>query len=398
MSAETQQAYKLMAIAISLAVDYGITRRPGKGRHQRLNLENVRDVPQGLAVVDMEFWSLEARRAYLGCYHIATWYSIVSRKVSPMPYNDYLYTCAKSLAAIKDVPSDVDILSYLEITHEAEKIYTLFNYAETHRAQYMDDQQIQIYLDAFSAKLDDWRSRLSPSMKNDPCHRLWPWLFEAFMREVSLSGMSRSAETSVYRIRVVVAALESTKTFFDTFLAIPEDQMPSLPTTHWALLGYLILLAAAMSMSTQTAGWNINMARSIIKLDAYIDAVSVRARRLCSAVASSRTANNWYRTFLTRWDAVKASYFAAVSQTQTSTSVLEQAPAHGTTPAPTPAADVQLTPYQLNTEPPFSAELQPGMPAAPPANPFVGLSNGIELFEFAENLGSWMVADFDFLW
>lgn len=73
MAPKTHQAYRLTSIAISMAVDYGITRRPGKGKHQQLNVESANDMPRGLTVVDTEFWGIEARRACLGCYHLATW-------------------------------------------------------------------------------------------------------------------------------------------------------------------------------------------------------------------------------------------------------------------------------------------------------------------------------------
>ena len=74
---KTQQVYRLMCIATSMAVDYGITRRPGTGRHRQLKFESVSRVPTGLEAADSEFWSPTARRAFLGCYHIATW-SVVS--------------------------------------------------------------------------------------------------------------------------------------------------------------------------------------------------------------------------------------------------------------------------------------------------------------------------------
>lgn len=70
---KTQQVYRLMSIAASICVDYGIVRRPGKGRHQQMNVESLVTVPKGLTAMDAEFWNPAAQRAYLGCYHLSTW-------------------------------------------------------------------------------------------------------------------------------------------------------------------------------------------------------------------------------------------------------------------------------------------------------------------------------------
>ncbi|EFX02789.1 c6 zinc finger domain containing protein [Grosmannia clavigera kw1407] len=401
MAPKTHQAYRLTAIAISMAVDYGITRRPGKGRHQQLNVETFNDLPRGLNVVDTEFWGLEAQRAYLGCYHIATWYSIITRKTIPLAYTEYLHLCAQSLAATQEVPTDSDLIFHLELTREAEKVYTLFNYTETSQAQCMNDEQIQIYLNAFCAKLHDWRSRLPTLLKDDPSQRVWPSLFEAFVREVSLSGMSRSTDMSVFRIRIIMDSLKSTKEFLDTFLAIPLADLISLPSTHWALLGYSILLAATMSLSIQTPGWNIKMARSIIKLDAYIDALSVHIHDLSSRIQVLETAKDWYKSLLTRWAAIKSSYIATLHQTQPEMNTPAAAASS------TSAAESQLTQYpaeqrmDIQQEPPQSpapADIRHEARPLPMSDSFLTSGGGLELFDFTANVGSWMVPDFDFPW
>ncbi|KAK5240464.1 hypothetical protein LTR40_013810, partial [Exophiala xenobiotica] len=110
-----------MAIASTVAIDFGITRRPGKGRHREMNVETVNEAPEGLVALDADYWSHEAKRACLGCYHLATWYSIMTRKESPLAYNEYMHACASSLAATNEVPSDADLVFHLELTREADR-------------------------------------------------------------------------------------------------------------------------------------------------------------------------------------------------------------------------------------------------------------------------------------
>jgi len=94
-------------------------------------------------------------------------YSILTRKVCPMVYNDYLHACARSLAAAKEVPSDANLVYQLELNREAERVYEVFNYAETNQSQNMSDEQMQVYLNAFSSEVNEWRERIPPSLAED---------------------------------------------------------------------------------------------------------------------------------------------------------------------------------------------------------------------------------------
>ncbi|KAG4279790.1 hypothetical protein FPRO06_11124 [Fusarium proliferatum] len=388
---KTQQAYRLASIAASMAVEFGITQRPGKNKHQQLNVETFDERPKGLSAVDAEFWDPVARRAYLGCYQMTTWYSIMTRKSSPLIYNDYLYTCAQSLAAAKESPSDLDLVFHLEVAREAEKAYTFFNYTDIQQAQFMGEQQIQVYLNAFSVKVQDWQLRLPSSLAQDPCQQIWPWLLEAFVRELCLSGMARSTDFSMARIRILMDALTSTKGYFDTFLAILPESILSLPSTHWALLSYSILLTASISLSTQTLGWSIESARSVIKLDAYIEVISLRVKELSLGMGSSEHLRNWYGDALAGWEAIKMRYLAAcqesLSQTdsysqsttsQVSHRAMEQSDGHG--PQSGPIAHLQGGPSQRDM-----------------AENSIRPMTGLEAFDFSADTGLWLIPEFNYL-
>ncbi|PCD29550.1 hypothetical protein AU210_012086 [Fusarium oxysporum f. sp. radicis-cucumerinum] len=388
---KTQQAYRLASIAASIAVEFGITQRPGKNKHQQLNVETFNERPKGLSAVDAELWDPDAMRAYLGCYQITTWYSIMTRKSSPLIYNDYLYTCAQSLAAAKEIPSDLDLVFHLEVSREAEKAYTFFNYTDIQQTHFMGDQQIQVYLKAFCVKVQDWRFRFPSSLTKDPCQQIWPWLLEAFVRELCLSGMTRSTDFSMARIRILVDALLSTKGYFDTFLAIPPENISSLPSTHWALLGYSILLTASISLSIQTQGWNIESARSIIKLDTYIDAISLRVKDLSLEMGSSEHLRNWYGDALAGWEAVKMRYLAAGQESLSETeSYPQSAPSQVSHKAVEQSDD-------LGPQSSLLAQLQGDPSQKEIAENSIGPQSGLEAFDFCADTGLWIIPDFNYL-
>lgn len=101
-------------------------------------------------------------------------YSIMTRKVSPIVYNDYLLECARSLAAAEAVPSDMNLIYHVELAREAERVYTMFNYTETAQIPVMSDEQIQIYLNAFTIRINEWRARIPPTLTQDREFSLYP--------------------------------------------------------------------------------------------------------------------------------------------------------------------------------------------------------------------------------
>ncbi len=227
------------------------------------------------------------------------------------------------------------------------------------------------------------------------------------MREVSLSGISRNTDISVFRIRVIVDALENIRRHFDAFLALPQDRRAHLPAAHWVLLGYAVLLAATMSSSMHTPRWSVVLARAIIKLDVYIDALSASARQMSAMITPSHTVKDWFATLLVRWDAIKAGYMAALEQAenapQAAENVLQQP---GAIPAEPTAASFLETPVEpwpnLAGAPPTAAAAAAATSRdVRPLTMADGIYNSnvsLELPDFASQAGSWFFTDFDMPW
>ncbi|KIX04423.1 uncharacterized protein Z518_05291 [Rhinocladiella mackenziei CBS 650.93] len=380
---KTQQVYRLVSIAAAIAVDIGITRRPGKGQHQQMTVENTVVVPTGLTALNSEFWNREAQRAYLGCYHMSTWYSVLTRKTSFLPYNDYMLACARSLASAKEVPSDAELIYKMEFTREAERVYSMFNYSETNQLQNMSEEHMQVYLNTFSAEINEWRARLPSSMVEDPGAQLWPKIFGAFVREIGLHGISRNLELSVSRIAILLDSLTHAKSYLDTFLTIPVDRLAGFTSTQWTLLHYSMLLVTNISLVAQTPVWNIETARSIIKLEMYIDVVSIRLRELSSRITPVEGRSNWYGGLLLRWEAMRTRYLMGLQQRQQPEMDTQSSPVQtggsqtmGVLSYQTLTPHVWLGPY------PYQATDGGFIPAP-----------GFELLDFESNFGSWVLSN-----
>ncbi|KAK6379069.1 hypothetical protein LTS17_006773 [Exophiala oligosperma] len=236
------------------------------------------------------------------------------RKASPLAYNDYMRTCALSLAATKEAKTDTDLIHVLELTHEADQVFTLFNYSDNKQSHHMDDDQLQLYLNTFSSKLRDWHARAPASLRENPCKQLLPWIVEALAREIGLSGISWNSSLSLSHVRILVDSLESTRTYLDMFLEIPDSRLPSLSATQWTLLHYSFMLATTASLCIDTTEWNVQIARSIIKVENYFEIMTKRVQTVASQMASVDGLFDWFGSIIVRWEAMKARYVAAVKQ------------------------------------------------------------------------------------
>lgn len=92
--------------------------------------------------------------------------------------------------------------------------------------------------------------------------------------------------------------------------------MACLTATHWAFLNYCILFVANVSLASQGPVWNLGAARSIIKLEVYLDIVSAIVKKLSSSVNPPGGPSNWYESLLRRWEAIKGAYMMAYQRSR----------------------------------------------------------------------------------
>ncbi|KAI1024759.1 hypothetical protein LB503_007090 [Fusarium chuoi] len=235
------------------------------------------------------------------------------------------------------------------------------------------------------------RTGSSASHLHLPKIRIWPWLLEAFVRELCLSGMARNTDISMARIRILMDALTSTKGYFDTFLAIPPESISSLPSTHWALLSYSILLTASISLSIQTQGWSIESARSVIKLDEYIDAISHRVKELSLGMGSSEHLRNWYGDALVGSKAIKMRYLAAWQVSLSETDSYSQS-----APSQVPHRAIEQSDGQ-GPQSGLVGYLQGGPSPRDMAENSIRPMTGLEIFDFSADTGLWLIPEFNYL-
>jgi uncharacterized protein YeaO (DUF488 family) len=128
-----------------------------------------------------------------------------------------------------------------------------------------------------------------------------------------------------------------------------------LSATQWLLLLYSFLLATTASLSIDTSEWNIQTARSIIRLEEYLEALSGRVKVLSSQMSPVKSLFDWYGSLMARWDAMKYRYLAA----------LEQAQAQDQTQTQTQATSASILTDSLTTQSTMDLTAQVAAPGPP---------------------------------
>lgn len=334
----------------------------------------------------------------------------MTRKVNPMRYSDYLVSCATSLAAEKQVPSDVNLIYHLRLVNGVEKICDTFGYNESSQPRHMTDEQILVYINALSTNMHEWKSSLPSSLASDgtpllcpisqvnwsycPLTRLptasyvlWPEMIEAYIREIGVHGTSRGSSVSVARITMLYDCLLHVKNYLDTLLSLPIDQLQNWTTVEWTWFNYAMILITNISLAVQSPAWNIETARTALKLEMYIDCLSARLKELYSLITPADGAIDWYGYLLVKLETGKNRYLAALNRTAPAGMPLSAAAnVHHTTSTSTS----QTSP---GTDAVMAQTVNPGYvtTAAPPQT-----MAGFDSLAFSNEMGGmWMPSRFD---
>lgn len=121
----------------------------------------------------------ELERTYVGVYYISSWYdtrvatprgesslttfsvSMVFRKSISMRYDDYVGDCCRSLAEVKNAPTDGDLIHFIGLQRLAEEIATTFGYDSiTNEGRYLRIENVELSVKAFKSRLHDLRLSL----------------------------------------------------------------------------------------------------------------------------------------------------------------------------------------------------------------------------------------------
>lgn len=293
------QSYQLLQMAIGLCVDLGLNLTPSFAMHKKLGLHLDHYQPQGDVDEDI-FWSREARRAFLGCYHVSTMNSWIWAKPNTFEYSDYIFQCAKSLSADREYTTDELILPLIQIQQIGEEYHRVLQFArnESYTQGLLD--RIGVQVRAFKKRMQVLRDTLTPTAANSPAvqlalhfaavHTYEQDLLSPFTSNSRLMATGTTTDAagctidSPSRITILLDCLTSAKSYLDLFLTLPVTLYPFLTASQWSGFIYSTVIIYRLSIGTpRVPHWDVRIARELVKLEKYLEIMCERTQEATRA-------------------------------------------------------------------------------------------------------------------
>jgi hypothetical protein len=158
---EELKFYQLIHIAAVMAIDVGLGKR-SKSKGPGLWRDSPwRRTPYPDPV------SIEARRAWLGCYFLCCNAAMGLRRPNLVRWTPFMQDCVDCLETSPEAAlTDPALCNWVRIQHIAEEIGTAFSMDDPTAQISIADQKVQYALKGFEINLDKWRSQVPPEAQS----------------------------------------------------------------------------------------------------------------------------------------------------------------------------------------------------------------------------------------
>ncbi|OQN96625.1 hypothetical protein B0A48_17055 [Cryoendolithus antarcticus] len=149
----SQQGYKLLQIAISLAVDLGLDDEPRKLRGKRVDISHGQRLHDGT----VHETSTEAVRASLGCAYLSALMTGSMCKPNTLLISQYMLDQALTLAREPQNETDIMLLPLLQYESLLEPVHKIYALDEAREGI----TRLHVHAKRFVTELDAWKSRIA---------------------------------------------------------------------------------------------------------------------------------------------------------------------------------------------------------------------------------------------
>ncbi|KAJ5837131.1 hypothetical protein N7447_003157 [Penicillium robsamsonii] len=288
-----EQFNQLLHIAISMVGDLGLNLRPADAMSAKigLRLAHYRKVSTHSANHD-EFFSREARRAYLGCFYISSVISWVKMRSNSLQFQSYMIECARSLGQELEHPTDALLLPLVQLQNMAEVNHRSLSAVDNTLLDHMIGRDLELKVQSFQAEFKNWK-HLLPLVYQQPngidlaCEVAVMHVYEMNIVNICAPKMQQkmdpfrhstsSSSTSQIRLEVLFLCLKSAGQVARNFLSIPVSEYGSLSYIQWSGIIYAITLIYRLTVGIpQLPDWDVRVARTTVDFGFILDALCSR--------------------------------------------------------------------------------------------------------------------------
>ncbi|KAH8808661.1 hypothetical protein F5884DRAFT_378940 [Xylogone sp. PMI_703] len=275
-----QQLYRLACIAATILIQLGLHKRPHDVKPNTFSPHTTINPGQIERPDSPEFWSIDARRALLGCYALCAIVSPYIRRPNPLPYSEYMEEVALSLQKENLAPSDTSLIYFLRLMHIAEEIVYAFNFGDSETGA-LSESKIRLCVAEFDRQITKVRNELPSDTLQFPRLNMQCWVLRAYAFEVAIY-QENDSNPVVSQISMLYDCATSAKGYLDEVLLFSQDDMQEWSFMEWLQLNHVVLLISRAAHIISSTDWN-DVASRLIVLDSYLEWLCERLRRIINS-------------------------------------------------------------------------------------------------------------------
>ncbi|KAJ5241821.1 uncharacterized protein N7469_000148, partial [Penicillium citrinum] len=271
----SQQTYRYLQIAISLAVDLRLDQKISVLLDQQSELGDA--------------YNLESCRAYLGCYYMSSVIAISSGKPNNLRFHKNMLLCAMILESQPEFETDLLICPVIKAIQFAEEI------CDTYRSEGTYGPQLHIHAERFTMRFEEWCSSLSTETRNATLLVNAYYAVKIRIQEMGLVycyGLIRPQRRNEHEdstissvspmvINNLIKCVSFTKEYLDYFIALPSADLNSLPFSAWYQVIFTLFVLYRLSVGLpEVPEWNVEIAQHTVDLIHYLDLLSSQMKAI----------------------------------------------------------------------------------------------------------------------
>ncbi|KAK3676704.1 hypothetical protein LTR78_003480 [Recurvomyces mirabilis] len=292
--AEQTNFYQIIHMAAVMALDIGLGKRfnPAKSR-RGFGGPNANFAPGPHKTLPQDSDTLEARRAWLGCYYLCASASMVLRRPNLVRWTNYMKECIEVLESHPDAyPSDKLFCQHVKIQHICEDIGLQFLMDDNTATISITDPKVSYALNVLENQLKTWKEQV-PQECRGPGLQFFEHVCSLYLHEIalhfnhniedfrlpfteeSLKSVNNTADTlTTNQIAALEACLKAAHGILDTMLSYETETIKSLPMLLFfvrCVYAIVILIKMHVAVCTPNSELGKMMKPQDLKVDYYID-------------------------------------------------------------------------------------------------------------------------------
>ncbi|KAK3725860.1 hypothetical protein LTR37_000008 [Vermiconidia calcicola] len=293
--AEQTNFYQVIHMAAVMALDIGLGKRFNPAKAKRgFGGPNAKYAPGPGKVLPQDSDTIEARRAWLGCYFLCASASMVLRRPNLVRWTNYMKECIEVLESHPDAfPSDKLFCQYVKIQHICEDIGLQFLMDDNTANITITDPKVTYALNVLETQLKNWKEKIPPECRDQPGLMFFEHVTSLYLHEIalhfnhnvedfrmpfteeSLKSVNNTSDTlTTNQMAALEACLKGAHGILDTILAFDIPVVKTLPMLIYfvrCVYAIVILIKMHVAVCTPNSELGKMMSPETLRVEYYID-------------------------------------------------------------------------------------------------------------------------------